>query len=179
MQLTVVWSKFYSRKNQRACLPHFFFFFCWCFSAPPSWLRPPIFGRSTLSSTVWSPKVNPKQWKTWPKMNALLISGVYPWQIQQMGSVSKHPLWPGGSSCSSTGATHKHKWDPDRDQMQQRPTGFQSGVNLLLYLRKHHFITKRISPSGENMECVPSVGWEWNKCLTKDGGWGVCAEQAG
>lgn len=89
-----------------ACLV--FFFFCWCFSARPSWLRPPVFGRSTLSSTVWSPKVNPKQWKTWPKMNVLLISGVYPWQIQQMGSVSKHPLWPGGSSCSSTGATHKH-----------------------------------------------------------------------
>lgn len=46
----------------------------------------------------------------------------------------------------------------------------QSGVDLLVYLRKHHFIIKTISPSGENMEWAPSVGREENKWLSKDGG---------
>lgn len=107
MQLTVVWWTFYCRKHRRVCLPRFFFL------ADDSVHRHPDYGHPSLAglhsaAQIWSLKVNPKQWKTWPKMKALLISRAYAWQIRQMGSVSKHPLWPRGSSSSCTGATHKH-----------------------------------------------------------------------
>lgn len=64
----------------------------------------------THPSGTWSLDLSPKHRKKlfWPELNEFLISMVHAWQIEQMGSVSKHPLWPGGFSCSCTGATHKH-----------------------------------------------------------------------
>lgn len=58
------------------------------------------------NSSACSLNLNPKHRKT--KWTSFWLAWYSLWQIQQMGSVSKHPLWPGGFSGSCTGATHKH-----------------------------------------------------------------------
>lgn len=116
-QLIVISLMFDSRcRQQLACV----FFIC------PSIILTNITGLCQVYAGIlnW----NSKHWKMfWPKVNEFLISMVYAGQIQQMGSVSKHPLWPGGFSCSCTGATHKHTNELLTEIKHNRE---QSGFNL-------------------------------------------------
>lgn len=61
------------------------------------------------------------------EMKGFLISAVYAWQIEQMGSVSEHPLWPGGFRSSCTGASHKHT---NEILTEIKYNTGQSGLNL-------------------------------------------------
>lgn len=126
-------------------------------------------GQVSTHSSTETLNLNTKHWKMfWPKVNEFLISMVYAWQAQQMGSVSKHPLWPGGFSCSCTGASHKHTNEILTEIKQNTAIRFQSGPNLLLYLGKSFVIMKRMP---QRMNKI--------RASQKDGGWGVFAEQVG